>query len=472
MKKILILITFAIIVSMSLKTYAQDNWKPGKIQAGFYTPQRVGQLWDTWLYYYKGQYYQYYLAGIKGKWDSFELMTSKDGVNWREVGGILTPRTGTTWMGTGHIIEAPDFKNHPRWIMNYSEWFGDKQDIMFAISDDLLHWRKMNDSFRFVQDGRWYEAKGRWDCIDCFKRDDGAFYGYYTADPIPGKSTHRVCGFGFAESSDGIRWKALPPAEGDISGEVGGIQKIGNKYYITVSEGRIAVADKPEGPFMVQKKNPNMFGEGCDIYFPRFFHNPPLDQTLKNNGVLVNHFYTGSNIIYSAPLKAVDIDQEGILRLKWWKENNILKDKKFKLSFDQNLNFSFPIHLFKETFNTKEVGVVESKIRLDYEDHEKSPKGFYFTSGGDSGFVILFNKKEIVFGTMNINGTQLKINVRVNRDLVFKDSSLVRLVFKRDMMEAYLDDYLVMLKRMNWSGKLGVFDQTIDTENMHAWVHD
>jgi hypothetical protein len=52
MKKIGLLISFVSIL-MSSKLNAQDNWKPEKIQAGFYTPQRVGQLWDTWLYFYK-----------------------------------------------------------------------------------------------------------------------------------------------------------------------------------------------------------------------------------------------------------------------------------------------------------------------------------------------------------------------------------------------------------------------------------
>ena len=97
-------------------------------------------------------------------------------------------------MGTGHIIEAPGFDTKPTWIMNYSEWFGDKQDIMFATSDDLIHWTKVNDSLRFVQDSIWYYPKGRWDCIDCIKRDDRFFYGYYTADPVTEKYSNEVCG--------------------------------------------------------------------------------------------------------------------------------------------------------------------------------------------------------------------------------------------------------------------------------------
>ena len=471
MKNMLITIAFAVILQSSI-VYAQDNWNPGKIQAGFYTPQRVGQLWDTWLYYYKGQYYQYYLAGIGGKWDSFELMTSIDGVNWQQVGKMIEPRKGTTWMGTGHIIEAPDFANHPKWIMNYSEWFGDKQDIMFATSDDLIHWNKVSDSLRFVQDTRWYHPKGRWDCIDCVKREDGFYYGYFTADPILDKFNNEVCGFGFAESADGIKWKALPPVEGNMTGELGGIQKIGKKYYITVSEGRVGVSDSPKGPFLAQKKNPNMFGKGCDIYFPRFFHNPPSAKTLNSNGVLVNHFYTGSETIYSSPLKAVEIDQEGILRLKWWEQNDLLKHAKFALSKDQKNGAEGKVSLFNESFDSNKVGVVESSIRLVNDDHEKTPAGFYFSASSDSGYLILFNKRETVFGTMKSNGADLKITVRISRDLVFGDKSKVRLVFKKDMMEAYLNDYLVMLKRIKWTGELGTVGHSMKPDNIKAWVND
>ena len=84
--------------------------------------------------------------------------------------------------------------------------------------------------------------------------------------------------------------------------------KIGDKYYILISEGRVAVGDKPEGPFYKQKKNYNAFGKGCDIYFPRFFHNAP-------DGPLVNHFYLRS-AVFAAPLKDIEVDGEGILRIR------------------------------------------------------------------------------------------------------------------------------------------------------------
>ena len=124
--------------------------------------------------------------------------------------------------------------------MNYSEWSGGKQDIMFVTSTDLLHWTKVDERHRFMQDTRWYQAQGRWDCIDAIPRGDGSLLGYFTADPDGSKVRYRSCGFGFAESNDGIAWKARPPVEGDIGGEFGGIQKIGGKYYILISEGRAA----------------------------------------------------------------------------------------------------------------------------------------------------------------------------------------------------------------------------------------
>jgi hypothetical protein len=215
-----------------------------------------------------------------------------------------------------------------------------------------------------------------------------------------------------------------------------------------------------------------MFGTGCDIYFPRFFHNPPVNETINGNGVLVNHFYTGSDIIYSAPLKAVEIDQEGILRLKWWKKNDQLKDLKFALTEGPVRNSASRVHLFNESFNTSQVGVVEADFILTPDQDEKSPSGFYFDAGKDSGYFILFNRKETLFGTMKSDGSDRKITVTINRDLVFPEHSVARLVFKDDMMEAYLNEYLVMLKRMPWSGKLGIISNTEEVNHIRAWKHN
>ena len=137
------------------------EYRPPTVQAGFYTPpHRVGLMWDTWLYWHEGIYYMYYIAGPVGRWDAHEIAVSPDGVHWDYHGVAVKPRPQTAWIGTGHVWKSPAFDQNGLWILNYSEWLGDKQDIMFATSPDLLHWTKVDESLRFVQDTRWYKAKG------------------------------------------------------------------------------------------------------------------------------------------------------------------------------------------------------------------------------------------------------------------------------------------------------------------------
>jgi len=70
---------------------------------------------------------------------------------------------------------------------------------MFATSTDLVRWEKIDEEYRFVQDTRWYKARGRWDCIDVLEQEDGTLYGYFTASPDVAKVKYQHCGFGMAE---------------------------------------------------------------------------------------------------------------------------------------------------------------------------------------------------------------------------------------------------------------------------------
>jgi sucrose-6-phosphate hydrolase SacC (GH32 family) len=429
--------------------YAHVSDRPPTVHAGFFTPSRKGQIWDTWAYFHEGRYYLYYLAGHFNRWDGHELALSDDGVHWKEQGVLIKPREGVTWMGTGHIWKSPDFDRNHTWVINYSEWFGDKQDIMFATSTNLLDWTKVDEKHRFVQDTRWYKEKGRWDCIDTVQRPDGSLYGYFTADPDPGKVTYRPCGFGFAESKDGITWTALPPIEGDISGEFGGIQKIGKKYYIIVSEGRVAVGDKPEGPFLAQKKNSNVFGTGCDIYFPRFFHSAP-------GGPLVNHFYT-SGAVSAAPFKDVEIDREGILRLKWWKSNDGLKANPVKISLVPAGEGYFPsLKMLDWKPDPARTTVIEGTIvgAVAGTGDAVSPR-IFFDQGGGKGQCLVFSKDEVAFGNIDAAGGEFKPAQTSARGMEFGAEARFRLLIREDMIELYVNDYLMNLKRVSYNGRIG-----------------
>ncbi|MEI7901679.1 MAG: hypothetical protein WCK89_15610 [bacterium] len=440
------------------------------VQAGFFTPLRKGRIWDTWLYYYEGKYYMYYLAGPFVHWDGHELATSEDGVHWKEYGVMVKPGAGVTWMGTGHIWKAPDFAKSHTWVINYSEHIGDKQDIRFVTSTNLLNWTKVDDKHHFVQDVRWYQEKGRWDCIDTLQRPDGSLYGYFTADPNPAKVNYKPCGFGFAESKDGLTWTALPPVEGDMGGEFGGIQQIGNKYFILISEGRVAIGDKPEGPFRAQKKNANAFGNGCDIYFPRFFHNAP-------GGPLVNHFYNNgfqeSDAVYAAPLKAIDVDREGILRLTWWPNNDALKAKPVETRLvAAGTEYASSFRMLDKKLDLRRTHVIEGtleKVPLTAEG-DGSP-GIYFDLGNGQGRCLLLAREAVQFGEMKADGSGFKVLQTSTRDM---DSGAVlkfRVVIRGDMMELYVNDYLMNLKRMKCNGQIGFIGAVNEAgfKNVKVW---
>ena len=452
-----------------------------EIQAGFFTPKRSpyttahptqkGAIWDTWLYFHDGLYYMYYIAGPAAHWDGHELAISEDGVHWKEHGVVVRPREGVTWIGTGHIWKSPDFDKSHKWIMNYSEGIasgrdwqaGDKQDIMFVTSTDLLHWRKVDEEYRFVQDARWYQEKGRWDCIDTVQRPDGRLYGYFTANPDRGKVPYEHCGFGFAESKDGITWTALPPVEGNMSGEFGGIQKIGDKYYVIVG-GAVGVGDKPEGPFYAQKKNASFFGASSNYGFVRFFHNAP-------GGPLVNHFFqTGT--CYAAPLKAVEIDREGILRLKWWKNNDKLKARPVTTKLiAAGKEYASSIRILDTKLDPRWTTVIEGAIALAQQGADGGNCGIFFDHGNGQGQCLILTRHEVRFGEIKADGSDLKIYRTSNPDMDFGPTLKFRLVIKDDMMEFYVNDYLISLNRVKCNGRIGFMgaDNEDSFKNIKVW---
>ena len=173
----------------------------------FYKAKTTGNMWDTWLYWRKGTYYLFHLAGPGGQWHGIAMATSGDGVHWREHGLVLEKADDVTWLGTGSVWEAPSRGSGSRFILNFSEWRGKAQTFFFAESSDLLNWRRMCKEHEFRPDGRWYNAggdnAGRWDCIYTIDRPGGGRYGYWTANPLD------FTGFGFGETDDGITWRAL-----------------------------------------------------------------------------------------------------------------------------------------------------------------------------------------------------------------------------------------------------------------------
>ena len=296
--------------------------------------------WDTWMYYENGNYYLYYLITEHSPGEGFGVATSPDGVHWTDHGAaIRASEEMVVYLGTGAVWKSPSFESDQTYYCNYSEWResaeGTVQTILFARSRDLIHWEKCGDPFR--PDPRYYRVsiaeQARWDCIYPLLNPGGGYYGYWTAAPRDG------VGVGFGISRDGLKWEALPPPPIEL-GQLAGMPEVeagaacehnGTIYLMAGNCGSPAgiefyTAAAPQGPFRPMKKSAVLFSNRTHMhaYFARFFQGP--DGLLANFHCIeraVNEHdrpYT-----WLSPIKRVQFDADGILRLAWWEQNEALK---------------------------------------------------------------------------------------------------------------------------------------------------
>lgn len=441
---------------------AADQPFDRSVQTMFYRPRsrKTGRMWDTWVFLDKDTWYLFYLAKAGRNWDNFSLATSPDGVHWSERGRLLTKRPDTTWMGTGSTWRSPNFAEDGKYQLNFSEWRGPRQTIFFAESRDLLNWTRLGDDRAFVQDERWYERNGRWDCIWTIPRPEGGLYGYWTATPK--KQTGGR--FGFGRSADGVHWQALPPPKvrGVGGGEVGAIARIGDRYYMMFGHFptmRTLVADRPEGPFRLAAGNPVLLDK--HTYFSRFVHSP--------DGLLVCHHSISRNRgVFFAPLKAALVDDEGTLRLGWWKGNEKMKHRAVEVVGPGE---DKTIAVLGNTFKVAEGLIFEGTMLLP--EAHGGRRGLYVECVGGGGAAILFDaagKAEI--GPIRPDGTGFKGEEKVNRQMAFARPARFRLLVKHSLIECYLDDVLVECYSLprGASGRIGLIGGAKAFAELRAWL--
>jgi len=425
------------------------------------TPQKIfykaksvktGNMWDVWLYYHEKTYYLYYLANAGRRWNNISMPKSDDGVHWREIGRVLHKGPGVTWMGTGSTWKSPNFDKDKKFCINFSEWKGPRQTIFFGESKDLVNWTRLGNEYEFKQDERWYVPKGRWDCIWTIARPGGGLYGYWTATP------KRETGgrFGFGETLDGARWKALPPPKvhGVGGGEVGAIEKIGDKYYMMFgNRGRMVTltADKPQGPFHAAKKNFSLLSG--HTYFSRFFPTP--------DGVLVCHHSIARNRQVSfAPLKQAVIDAEGTMRLGWWKGNEKMKAEPVGVKPPSAAEMGkSSAAMLGGKFDAKKGFILEGTLKLP-ESKDAPRRGLYVEHGKDQGSGILIDSSGAAqVGPIKTDGSGFKAVKTVNREMAFAKPAKFRFLLKGSLLEFYLDDILIecFSLRAPATGRIGLF---------------
>ncbi len=431
----------------------------------FYKAKRpdTGNMWDVWLYHHEDTYYLYSLCKSGDNWDNFSMARSSDGVHWTELGPALTRDEGVTWMGTGSTWRNPASGDGPAFQTNYSSWKGERQTIFFALSDDLVNWAKCGPACEFVQDERWYEHNGRWDCIWAIPRPGGGLYGYWTATPK--KETGGR--FGFGESLDGITWTALEPpkVEGVGEGEVGAIEQIGDAYYMLFGHCPVMqtlVADKPEGPFRAATSNRRILTG--HTYFARFFPSP--------SGLLVcHHSIARDGRVSVGLLKGTDVDAEGTLRLTWWPGNEALKHEPVPVPAPA-ADGPGPIGMLSRPLDVASGLLLEGKLELP--DPLGAPRGLYIEHGSGVGTAILFSSDgRAELGSVNADGSGFRPEKTADREVEFATPAQFRLALEGVLLEVYLDDVLIECYSLPApaTGRIGVISggRSSSIRAMNAW---
>jgi hypothetical protein len=228
------------------------------------------------------------------------------------------------------------------------------------------------------------------------------------------------------------------------------------------------VADQPEGPFRSAKKNFNVLTG--HTYFCRFFPHP-------TDGMLVCHFTRArDNQVSFAPLKDVRIDNEGTLRLGWWKGNE--KMKHLSIQVENPADPSKAVAMLGNTFDTKKGIILEGSLRLP-KDKDAPRSGLFIECVNNQGAGVLVDSAGVAdLGSMQADGTVLEIKElkkrdlkRVDREMTFTNPARFRLLLKGSLMEFYLDEFLIESFALpgKATGRIGVINSADTAATLKAW---
>lgn len=428
-------------------------------QSMFYKPAlpETGSMWDSWVFFKEGTYYLFTTCNAGGNLlDNVSMASSNDGVHWTEIGRVLSRHPDSDWLGTGSTWKSCNFDKDGKFYMDFCERREGglrEQEIYFAESTDLIHWKRLDDRYVFKADQRWYKP-GCWTTIWTLPRPGGGLFGYWTCVPKP----ETGASFGFGETLDGLTWSALPPPKVDGIGycELGAVEKIGSRYYAMVGvEGTMmtVVADRPEGPFSVARNNPHLLGVKKSlshkslqefVYFTRFCRTP--DCLLINHHTIARGAQGGSlqAQVYFGPLKAAVVDSEGTLRLGWWIGNEKLKNGAPVLKLPGSIGKEdSSMKMIHDTLDSKGGIIIEGMIVLP-ESINSNPAEIFISCGAGMGSAIkIHSGGRCEFGEMNPDGSEWDSVMGVDREMNFGLLAKFRLLLKGSLLEFYINDILI-----------------------------
>jgi hypothetical protein len=418
-----------------------------------FRPSTVSALWDTWILHDAGTWHLFYLVTERGLGEGIGLATSPDGVHFTDQGPVLRQSREALWLGTGSTWRAPGNGSDQPYVMNFSEWIGRDQVIRFAESTDLRAWTRLPD-LDFPVDGRWYASTrprwgflfaprsmllmyaalglgvvGRWDSIHAVPRDDGGFWGFWTATPR-GRP-----GFGFGRSDDGRRWEALPPPAIDWGtlppppdAELGAVERIGDRWFALVgsvsNRGMLALfADRPEGPWRLAPRNSLVLGSGSlrlNTYYARFCRAPDGSVLAHHHSICRRLTRRLRPVCALAPLKRALPDTDGTLRLAWWEGNDALRGE--PLPFDPA----------GTSFDPARGAILDADVGT-------RAAGTTIVVGEDRGATRLHVRAG---GVVTIASAAGRVLERIDRCLPLRDRCAARLLVRDGLLELYVDGFL------------------------------
>ena len=446
-------------------------------EAMIFKSDEVAAQWDTWCYYHEGTYYTYYLVTEYGYGEGVGVATSTDGVHWEDHGWVIRQSDENTYyLGSGSVWKSPDFDKTGKFICNYSEHRNDEsgkrtQNILFAWSTDLIHWNKFGDEKMFKVDTRYYKKYGRWDCIFAYPRDEGGYWGTWSAN---GKTVNGTVGIGYSE--DGVTWKALPaPTVESGAKEAGAFYPIDGKIYaMFISKGGMWAhsADSVTGPYMRSPKNAHLVVRGHTA-FARFLP--------TSHGLLAHHYQMSGTtlkrtersvgrdreITYVSPFKRAVIDHEGILRWKYWEGNEVLKGDKLTLTAASDGD----IQVITDELDLNKGIILEGSVKLP--ESKQSPVTLIFNTLNKHYALRILHNGAVEMGSVDSTGKNWKKVHGVNREWEFGKTVTLRIFLRAGMMEVYLDDHFMECWTMGCYGAktvtIGVLNGEMPVENIALW---
>ncbi len=296
------------------------------------------------------------------------LMTSKEGVYWKEEGAIHYPDADHD----DGCIECPDLRQFTPggpFVLSYDAKLKgrDYHVRRFAVSDDLRHWKKV-DGLEFAADPRFYKPSPFYNQYS-ITSPDGGWFAVLNAAPKD------FMGLGLGRSTDGMHWECLPPLR--VTGvsdqqfgragpackavETSGIVRHGGWHFIfggsPLAGADVILASRDiAGPYAPAAKNA-IHLRGPQV-FQRIYHLPegPLSMPM----IWADRERRSYHV---APFRSV-FTEDGSLWFKWWKGNDALKSRPLPAALDETPVGPGGLRMLAQTFSPAAGVVLEAEVIL------------------------------------------------------------------------------------------------------------